>query len=130
MQLSALQNKQDWAFLALRLIIGAIFIYHGYQKWGMWAADTGTTGSMLIIMRILSIAEPLGGLALILGGLTRLAAIGIAIIMIGAIYMKNIVFGSGFGGQGGWEFDLALFGIALVLATHGAGRYSVDAMKK
>lgn len=130
MFLSALQKKQDWAILALRLIIGAIFLYHGYQKWGVWAADTQVTGSMLVIMRILSIAEPLGGIALILGGLTRLAAIGIAIIMIGAISMKHFAFGAGFGGQGGWEFDLALFGMALVLATYGSGRYSVDAMKK
>ncbi len=130
MQLSALQNKQDWAFLALRLIIGAIFIYHGYQKWGMWAADTQATGSMLIIMRILSIAEPLGGLALILGLWTRLASLGLIIVMLGAIYMKINVFGSGFGGQGGWEFDLANLGALLVLATYGAGRLSVDASMK
>lgn len=132
MQLSALHAKQDWAFFALRLIIGAIFIYHGYQKWGMWAADTQATGSMLIIMRILAIAEPLGGLALIVGAWTRLASIGLLIIMLGAIYMKMFVFGAGFAGQGGWEFDLANLGALLVLATHGAGKLSCDGcyMKK
>lgn len=122
-----LSRHSDWALLILRLVIGAIFLYHGIGKWAMEDANT--------IMTILKFAEPLGGLALILGALTQLAAIGLSIIMLGAIYMKATGFGQGafdllgtFGEGGKWEFDLMILAGCIMLIVMGAGRLSLDAM--
>lgn len=122
-----LHRHGDWALLALRLVIGTIFLYHGYAKWGMEDPNT--------IMTILKFAEPLGGLALVLGVLTQLAALGLSIIMLGAIYMKATGFGQGsfdllgtFGGQGGWEFDLVILAGCVTLLVMGGGKMSLDAM--
>lgn len=126
-----LQKHNDCALLLLRLALGAVFIYHGWAKWGMEAPNT--------MMTILKIAEPLGGIALVLGALTQLASLGLAIIMVGAIYMKMTGFGQApfnvtgtFAPQGGmgWEFDLVLLAGAIVLMVMGAGKYAVDGMMK
>ncbi|MBI4428791.1 MAG: DoxX family protein [Ignavibacteriales bacterium] len=64
-------------------------------KWSMWGMEASDQmpSSMLTIMKILSIAEPLGGLAMILGFLTPLAAVGLSIVMLGAINMKIFAWG-------------------------------------
>ncbi len=125
--LSSLNRYSDWGLLALRLSIGAVFVYHGMAKWNM--------GDLSPIMTILKYAEPLGGLALILGVLTQLAGLGLGIIMLGAIYMKATGFGQQvmdlmgtFAVQGGtgWEFDLVLLAGSIVLFLMGAGSISVD----
>ncbi len=127
MHLSALHAKKDWGFLVLRLIVAGIFLYHGYQKWAMWAPSDGQTPAMMLnLMRFLSIAEPLAGIALILGLLTQIASIGLVLVMISAIYVKITMFKLGF--ANGWELDLAILGSVFVLALNGAGRYSLDAM--
>lgn len=127
MMMPALTKYSDWALLVLRLAIGIIFIYHGWAKWSMEDANT--------IMTILKFAEPLGGIAVLLGVLTQLAALGLSIIMLGAIYMKSTGFGSQamdflgtFGGQGGWEFDLIILAGCLVLVFMGAGKIALDSM--
>lgn len=124
---SSLYRHGDWGLLALRLAVGVIFIYHGFDKWTM-----DTVG---YIMPILKYAEPIGGVALILGVLTQLAALGFVIIMLGAIYMKASGFGQqpldvlgSFGGQGGWEFDLVILAGCIALLLSGAGRMSLDAV--
>lgn len=114
--------------LALRLIIGAIFIGHGMMKFGSWSQPAE---GMNIVMMILSIAEPLGGIALVAGVLTRWAALGLSVIMLGAIYMKQFVWGGAFmGAQMSWELDAAILGGLLVLLCYGAGRLSLDAMMR
>lgn len=119
----SLQRHTDLGLLLLRLAVGAIFIYHGTMKWGMEDPNT--------VMTILKYAEPLGGAALILGALTQLAALGIAIIMIGAIYAKSTGFYQApfdlFGTFGNWEFDMLNLAAVVVLFLTGAGMYSVDA---
>jgi putative oxidoreductase len=129
MLMPALNKHSDWALLILRLVIGAIFIYHGMLKWSMEDPNTMFT--------ILKFAEPLGGLALILGVLPQLAALGLSIIMLGAIYMKATGFGQGtldfagtFAPQGGtgWEFDLMILAGCLVILFMGAGRLALGRM--
>lgn len=124
---SSLNRHSDWGILVLRLAIGAVFLYHGIMKWQM--------DGLSPIMTILKFAEPIGGIALILGVLTQLASLGFIIIMLGAIYMKSTGFGQqpidffgSFAGQGGWEFDLTLLAGCVALFLMGAGRTSVDAM--
>ncbi len=113
----------DFATLVLRVAIGSTFIYHGTMKWGMWSTPLDpSAGVMPMIMRLLSICEPIGGLALILGFLTPWAALGLAIVMVGAIWTKV----SGGAEFGKWEFDLALLGGNLVIMTRGAGAWAID----
>lgn len=128
--LEMMAKYADFANLALRLPMAAIFIAHGMMKWSLWTAATPMPGAMGIIMKILSIAEPLAGLALIAGLLTRWASIGLIIDMIGAIYVKYFNFHGTFIGQKstGWEFDLMLLGAAVALLILGAGKYSLDEM--
>ncbi len=85
---------------------------------------------MLTIMKLLSIVEPLGGLALIVGLFSQPAALGLAMIMVGAIYMKITTFKTGFIGQkgAGWELDLVVLASSVLLFLAGAGRYSLESL--
>jgi putative oxidoreductase len=128
MSLSSLNKFGDAAMLLLRLVIGAVFIGHGMMKFGSFAQPAE---GMNIVMMILAVAEPIGGAALILGALTRWAALGLSIVMVGAIYMKQFVWGGAFmGAQMAWELDAVILGALLVVACYGAGRLSVDAMMR
>jgi putative oxidoreductase len=124
---------QNFALLVLRLIIAAVFIVAGYYKIPFWSGShPEMTSTMLFITKILTIAEPLGGLGLILGLLTRWAAFGLIIIMIGAIYYLQFVFHIQFvmPTGAGWNFPLTVLGGCLILLAFGAGAWSVDAAKR
>ena len=124
MSLSSLNRFGDVAMLVLRLVLGAIFIGHGMMKFGSFQQPAA---GMNIVMMILAVAEPLGGIALIAGVLTRWAALGLSIVMLGAIFLKQFSWGGAFmGGPMAWELDAAILGGLLVLLTHGAGRLSLD----
>jgi len=120
----------DLVLLVLRVTVGAIFIAHGLSKRPMWRTrpSEGMSARMLGLMRFLSIVEPLGGVALILGFLTPFAAFGHSIVMIGATYLKIFVWKSGFRGQQGtgWEFDLLILAACLAIIVLGAGAWSLD----
>ena len=119
----------DLGLLALRLAIGAIFLAHGLPKRHVWKkAPPQTSAKMVAVMKILSIAEPLGAVAVLAGFLTQLASVGLAIIMAGAIKMKITVWKMPFKADDktGWELDLLLLCACLVLLTHGAGILSAD----
>lgn len=129
--MNGLKQYADIGHLVLRLAVASIFFYHGYQKFGLWGATPeGMAAGQVMLMKFLSIAEPLGALALLLGVFTRLASLGLALIMIGAIYMKAMTWGVGFATpQGpGWEFDLIILAACIALIFDGAGKYSLDAM--
>lgn len=125
----------DASLLLLRLIVGAIFLYAGYAKlmfWGGPPEGMPMPTSMLVLMQFLSIVEPLGGIALLVGLLTRWAAAGLGIIMVGAVFFVRFTMHSSFftGPQGtGLDFIVLIFSSCLVLMAFGAGRWSVDAMR-
>jgi putative oxidoreductase len=130
---NATSSRIDNALLILRLVLGAIMIAHGAQKlfvFGIAGITAGFTqmGVPLpaITAPLVSLLEFFGGIAIVIGLLTRLAALGLAIDMLGALLLvhgKN-----GFFLPAGYEFVLALFAMSAVLALAGAGRLSVDAM--
>ena len=116
-------------FLFLRLVVGGIFIYHGYMKWSMWTAPTAQLpATMVMLFKLLAIAEPLGGVALILGVVTEFAALGLTIVMASAIYMKittmHVAFSSGT--TTGWEFDLVLLAACVFLFLNGGGTLALQ----
>lgn len=116
------------AELTLRLAVGTVFLVHGLQKqkfWKMQPSEQLPSG-MINVLRLLSIVEPLGGVAMLAGFLTRPAAIGLSIIMVGAINLKARQMKKGFTGDGGWEFDLVLLAANVALLLLGAGAWSLD----
>src|SRR5258708_19013408 len=116
------------AELALRLAVGTVFLVQGVKKqkfWKMQPSEQLPSG-MINVLRLLSIVEPLGGVAMLAGFLTRQAAIGLSIIMVGAINLKARQMKKGFTGDGGWEFDFVLLAANIALLLLGAGAWSLD----
>lgn len=124
-------EASDLALLFMRIVIGTIFLTHGLSKMSSWKkSEAGKpAGSMGNIMKTLSIFEPLGGAAIILGFLTPIAALGLSIIMLGAIYFKINQWKMRFWmmDNTGWEFDLMILAGLTVLMATGAGALSIDA---
>lgn len=118
--------------LVLRVVVGIIFLAHGYQKVTAGPADMADAFSHMgapaptITSFLITWLEFLGGIALIVGLLTRIVALGFIIDMTGAILIVHIH--NGFLGRGGVEFPLTLLASSVTLALIGAGGFSLDAL--
>jgi putative oxidoreductase len=126
-------SRLDAALAVLRAAVGVIFIAHGAQKLFVFgpAGVAGAFGQMGIpaadvVAPLVAAVEFLGGLALIAGLLTRIASVGLALVMLGAILMVHL--SAGFFLPDGFEFALSLFGATTALALAGPGAYSLDAV--
>ncbi|OLB49783.1 MAG: hypothetical protein AUI08_07050 [Gemmatimonadetes bacterium 13_2_20CM_2_65_7] len=117
------------ALLLLRIGLGSVFIVHGTHKQRLWKAQPSAQmpAGMLNTLRFLSIAEPAGGLGLLFGFLTRYAAIGLALVMLGALrFLITKVHRKFTGDAAGWEFEYMLLIVAIALALLGGGKYALD----
>lgn len=127
-------RAQDAALLVLRLVVAAVFMYAGTAKWPFWSAPAeGMSVTLLNVVRFLSIVEPLGSLALIFGVLTRWAAAGLGVIMVGAIFYARHALHAGVftAPQGtGLDYNLLILAGCIALIAFGAGGWSVDAIRK
>jgi len=125
-----LHQFADVALLILRVGLGAIFIVHGRHKQRLWKAQPSPQMpvGLLRTLRFLSIAEPAGGLAVLFGFLTQLAALGLALVMLGALRFLITKVHRKFTGENvaGWEFEFLLLLVALALAILGGGKYALD----
>jgi putative oxidoreductase len=115
----------DEALLLMRLLVGVVFVTSGWSH----AMDPVTRGKSIGlspgVTRFLGIAELAGGLGVALGVLTQVAALGLILVMLGAIQKKIFVWHTGFWGKSsdGWHYDLLFVAMCLVIATTGGGRY-------
>lgn len=128
--LSSLHQLSDVALLLLRIALGSIFIVHGLGKRRMWKAQPSEQMpvGLLRTLRLLSIAEPAGGLAVLFGFLTQLAALGLALVMLAALRLLSTQVRRPFTTPtgAGWEFEYLLLLVALSLVITGAGKYALD----
>lgn len=117
--LSFLYNYPEAGVIALRIAIGAIFIAHGTKK---------LPGKMGGFMTFIGVCETLGGIAVLLGFMTQWAALGLALIMVGAIYKKIFEWKMPFSSSEklGWEVDLLIIAGCITLITFGGGPFSAD----
>jgi putative oxidoreductase len=121
----------DIAALIVRVVVGVIFVAHGWQKWqsGLGATSEGFAQMGVpqpqLAAAFSTVGETVGGALLIIGLLVRPAALVLLIGMIGAI-----VFAHGDNGifvqEGGWELAAALGSVALLLLALGGGRLGLD----
>lgn len=121
---------QEAALIVLRLVVAAVFLYAGTAKWALWSEPMpGMSPLLHNTIRFLAIVEPLGAVALLLGFLTRWAAAGLAIIMVGAVVFSRVTMHASLftGPQAtGLDYNLLLFAGSVALLAFGAGRWSVD----
>jgi putative oxidoreductase len=117
--------------LLLRLGLAAVFVYHGLHHVGgpenEWGAAWNKAQDAPAAPEQLAVAwgELIGGIALALGFLTRLAALGIAAIMAGAIATVHLDHGFDIT-QGGYEYNVILIVMCVCLILGGPGPIAVD----
>lgn len=131
--LSSLSSRPNVGLAILRVATGAIFAAHGAQKLFVYgfAGVTGAFTSMGVPFPgvtgpLTGLVELFGGMALIVGLLTRLAGFGLAITMLGAISLVHLA--AGFFAPTGVEFPLSLLAATTALAFAGPGQFSLDAL--
>jgi putative oxidoreductase len=120
------------AVTILRIILGFLFAAHGWQKFNEFTI-AGTQASFAkmgvpaaeIAAPAVAVLELAGGIALIVGILTRVVAALLAVDMLGALFLVHAPAGV-FASAGGYELVLVLAAAALAVALTGAGRISVD----
>ena len=125
-----IKKNHDLGMLLLRLAVGVIFIAHGWGKFSDMASTIGFFGQLgmpSVFAYLVAAVELLGGLALVVGLYTDLAALLLAIVMVVAlVYVKMATLKVGF--VGGYEFDLVLLAANLAIMFVGPGKYT--ALKK
>ncbi|MGZ4815620.1 MAG: DoxX family protein [Terriglobales bacterium] len=128
MSLRFLDRLQPLGLLALRVVLGVIMIGHGYgkvfgglHKHAQFVASLGMPGWLGYVS---AAAEFLGGILLVIGLITRIAAIAVCINMLVAIFKVHLH--NGLLGQGGYQFPLALAAMAFAIIFMGAGPISLD----
>jgi putative oxidoreductase len=134
-------TDDSFATLVLRLALGVVFFAHGAQKMLGWFGGYGFTGTMGYFTGVMHIPAPLafleigaeffGGIGLIVGFLTRIAAFGIGVVMLVAVMTVHHSFGFFMNWTGtqkgeGFEYHFLVLGMVVFLMIRGAGAFSVD----
>ena len=131
----------DWVITIVRIVLGVVFFAHGAQKALGWFGGAGLQSTVRVFREQLRIPAPLallsvaaeflGGLGLIVGLLSRIAALGIAVVMIVALVAVHGKFGFFMNWYGekqghGIEYHILVLALALAVMVKGAGAFSLD----
>jgi putative oxidoreductase len=135
------QTDDDKALTILRLVLSVVFLAHGSQKMLGWFGGYGFKATMGFFTQTLHIpaalaflaisAEFFGGLGLLLGLLSRVAAFGITVNMLVAVFVAHLPNGFFMNWSGqqkgeGFEYHLLVIALTLALMIRGAGAFSLD----
>jgi putative oxidoreductase len=118
----------DVALFLLRVMVGIVFISSGWNHLKDPEARSKDIEMSKGFTIFLGAAEVAGGLGVIVGVLTQLAAAGLILIMLAAIQKKIFVWRTGFWGKSGtngWSYDTMLIVMNLVIVTTGGGNLSL-----
>jgi putative oxidoreductase len=117
----------DYALLLLRIMAGAIYMDSALRDLKDPAARSKSIGAPKGFTVFLAIAELAGGAGIILGVLQQLAAVGLILIMLGAIQKKIFVWKTGFWGSDGpgWYYEATLVSMLLVICFTDGGRFVI-----
>ena len=131
------KTSENWAIPLIRIALGTIMFAHGAQKvfgwWGgsglsQWTNQPAPFQEMRpswLWMGAAAVSELVGGAMVIIGLYTRIGAFLICCVMLTAIL--SVHWKSGFFiTAGGFEYPLALLGMAAALLIHGGGSASID----
>jgi putative oxidoreductase len=115
----------DLALLLLRLMVASVFVTSGWSHATKSAERSKSIGMSQGFTVFLGIAEVAGGLGVAFGVLTQLAALGLILVMLGAIQKKIFVWHIGFWGEKtyGWHYDLMFVVMNLVILTTNGGKW-------
>jgi putative oxidoreductase len=131
----------DWVLTIVRVVLGVALFAHGAQKLLGWFGGQGFSVTVRTFRDQLGIPAPLAclaiaaeffcGLGLIVGLLTRIAALGVTITMVVALLTVHLKYGfflNWFGNKPGHgiEYHLVVIALALVVIVKGAGAFSFD----
>ncbi|HEY4502211.1 MAG TPA: DoxX family protein [Candidatus Paceibacterota bacterium] len=131
---SCTKRYSDFAYLIMRIVLGIIFVWHGYDKIFVKGLPTitGFLGTLsfplpAVFAYILSYGELVVGLLLIIGLFTHWAAKFVVIVASVAFFTVHIKNGFSIG-NGGYEYIILIFAAAISILATSAGRYSIDNM--
>lgn len=126
-------SPTDIGLLIVRLALGAIFIAHGAQKvfgafggQGLEGAVSGMakTGIPAFLVYTAAFTEFFGGIAMVVGLFSRVAGLGLAIVMLVAMVKIHLPNGF-FLASMGYEYNLALLAMSLLIVFAGPGRLAI-----
>ena len=119
---------EQTAILALRALTALVFVWSGFGHVRDPEGRSKDLGLPRQLVLLIGIVEVLAGLGVAGGLLTRLSAVGLMVIMLGAMHRKAFVWHSGFWGKNamGWHYDLLFFLIALFLFSANGGEWTID----
>jgi putative oxidoreductase len=124
-----LAQFQDLALLFMRLMLGAVFLTSGCRHVTNPDERSEDIGMSKAFTLFLGVAELAGGLGGATGVFAQLAALGLILVMMGAMQKKIFAWHTGFWGKSGtngWSYELMMIVMCLVVATSGGGALSLQ----
>jgi putative oxidoreductase len=117
----------DWSLLLLRIIVALVFGTSGFSHLRSPRERAKSLGMSVPFTIFLGVAELAGAIALVVGMLTQWSALGLILVMLGAIYMKAAKWKTGFWGEKsmGWHYDLMFVVMNLVILCTGGGHIAL-----
>jgi len=124
--LQSLLTYQDLGLFVMRLLVGTLFLYSGTRKIRDLKNFAKHNGLSMPVAIPVVLFEIFGGIGLILGIFTQLAALMIMAVMLGAMYFQIVKWKSPYWAQDkGWEYDLMWLVMCGVILTSGGGSIAI-----